>query len=178
MRSRIISFLYATGLVRPAYLALTLLRVFHPRSLVRSLRFIFKGSPDRLPIPPFWLRAQVAGTIDAGAFYRRGMKDVDTISAILLRRDIDIRNLSAVLDFGCGCGRGDSTLTIQDTSRAFRYRPKRKAHHLVQAESPFRHVWDQSTGAASGLSRWKVRLHLRPFRLYPSTRSASSNVDG
>ena len=105
MRSRITSFLYATGLVRPAYLALTLLRVFHPRSSVRSLRFIFKGSPDRLPIPPFWLRAQVAGTIDAGDFYRRGMKDVDTISAILLRRDIDIRKLSAVLDFGCGCGR-------------------------------------------------------------------------
>ena len=47
----------------------------------------------------------MAGTIDAGDFYRRGMKDVDTISAILLRRDIDIRNLSAVLDFGCGCGR-------------------------------------------------------------------------
>ncbi len=105
MRSRIVSFLYTTGLVRPAFLALTLLRGLRPRSLVRSLRFVLNGSPDGLPIPPFWLRAQVAGTIDASDFYRRGMADVETISGILQRRDIDIRDLGTVLDFGCGCGR-------------------------------------------------------------------------
>ena len=105
MLSRIASLLYKTGLVRPAYLALTLLRGLHPRSLIRSLRFILKGSPDGLPIPPFWLRAQVAGAIDADDFYHRGVADAQTISRILQRRDIDIQSLGAVLDFGCGCGR-------------------------------------------------------------------------
>lgn len=105
MLRHIASLLYKTGLIRPAYLALTLLRGLHPRSLVRSLRFILKGSPDGLSIPPFWLRVQVAGTIDAGEFYHSGVADAQTISGILRHRDVDIQSLAAILDFGCGCGR-------------------------------------------------------------------------
>ena len=103
--SRVYRFLYWTGLVRPAFLALILLRGLRPRSLVSSFGFLLKGSPDGVPMPPFWLRAQVAGTIDANDFYQRGAVDARSISEILQRRRIPFPDLRAVLDFGCGSGR-------------------------------------------------------------------------
>lgn len=104
-RDRILEFLYQSGLIRPAYLALTLLRGLYPHALFSSLSFLLSGSPDGLPIPPFWLRVQVAGTANASDFYHWVLVDADSISVIVENQKVDIRSLDSVLDFGCGCGR-------------------------------------------------------------------------
>jgi SAM-dependent methyltransferase len=65
----------------------------------------WRKGPDRLPIPPPWLLFLVAGTADVSWFLRTGRLGFESLIETLSRNGIEPRELSAVLDFGCGCGR-------------------------------------------------------------------------
>lgn len=48
---------------------------------------------------------KVAGTPEPLFYFQGGELAAESIVAILSRHDIEIQNLGAILDFGCGCGR-------------------------------------------------------------------------
>jgi SAM-dependent methyltransferase len=60
---------------------------------------------DGLPVPPPEMVALVAGRIDRHQFHRYGRYAATWIAEMLARNGISPRELGAVLDFGCGCGR-------------------------------------------------------------------------
>jgi SAM-dependent methyltransferase len=64
-----------------------------------------RGAPDRLPIPPERLMLLVAGTGDAGWFLESGARAAVSIRSALESAGVSLDGLSAILDFGCGCGR-------------------------------------------------------------------------
>jgi SAM-dependent methyltransferase len=76
------------GLAFRAYERLVSLRPARPRDT------------DGPPLPPRRLMVRVAGTADAEWFLRSGRAAYDAIAA-----HVDLGNVDAVLDFGCGCGR-------------------------------------------------------------------------
>lgn len=73
------------------------------RTCVRNRAF--RESPDGLAIPPGWMLMTVAGSAEAGVFLDGGRKAADSIREILRRNGVEIEDLGAILDFGCGCGR-------------------------------------------------------------------------
>jgi 2-polyprenyl-3-methyl-5-hydroxy-6-metoxy-1,4-benzoquinol methylase len=60
---------------------------------------------DGLPLPPAKLRIRVAGTADAAWFLESGRLAEKSIRAAVERAGTRLEELSAILDFGCGCGR-------------------------------------------------------------------------
>src|SRR5438132_7007715 len=77
----------------------------NPRSVVANARYRREGAPDGLPIPPSDLIFLVAGTADISWFLDAGAMGAATVKDALKRQRIEIQELGAVLDFGCGCGR-------------------------------------------------------------------------
>ncbi len=65
----------------------------------------WRRGPDGLPVPPPGLLFLVAGTADVGWFLRTGKLGFDCLIETLSRNGVEPRELSSVLDFGCGCGR-------------------------------------------------------------------------
>jgi SAM-dependent methyltransferase len=63
------------------------------------------AAPDGLPLPPAALRVKVAGTADAGWFLESGRLAEESMRAALAREGMQLEELGAILDFGCGCGR-------------------------------------------------------------------------
>src|ERR1700737_1243376 len=61
---------------------------------------------DGLLVPPAPLRVRVAGTADLGWFLESGRLGEGSIRAALARQGTAPEQLGALLDFGCGCGRG------------------------------------------------------------------------
>jgi SAM-dependent methyltransferase len=61
--------------------------------------------PDGLPVPPPELITQVAGPTAVDEFLAGGARAADDIRGILERNGVAMRDLGAILDFGCGCGR-------------------------------------------------------------------------
>ena len=61
--------------------------------------------PDSLPIPPAELIYQVAGPISTELFFRGGANGCRIITETLARNGVAIDSMSAILDFGVGCGR-------------------------------------------------------------------------
>ena len=57
------------------------------------------------PVPPARLRTLVAGTPDRERFLRTGRVHADYLRELLAGAGEPIEGMSAVLDFGCGCGR-------------------------------------------------------------------------
>jgi SAM-dependent methyltransferase len=57
------------------------------------------------PLPPARLVFRVAGTFDRQWFLDGGLRAAQSIRRALAAHHVDIEALSAVLDFGCGCGR-------------------------------------------------------------------------
>src|SRR5437762_5272249 len=64
-----------------------------------------RGAPDALPIPPERLILSVAGTADAGWFLESGARAAAAIRTALESAGVRLDSVSAMLDFGCGCGR-------------------------------------------------------------------------
>ncbi len=63
------------------------------------------GDEDGLALPPAILRVKVAGTADIVSFLEGGKNAADTIRELLSTHGVDLNQLCAMLDFGCGCGR-------------------------------------------------------------------------
>ncbi len=61
--------------------------------------------PDGLPVPPAALRARVAWPADASFFLEGGRTQAEFIRGLAARNGGPVEEMSAVLDFGCGCGR-------------------------------------------------------------------------
>jgi len=71
----------------------------------RNARFLDQPAPDGQPMPPPELVYLVTGQFDLEAFYDNGVLGAECIQAVLLRNGLDLNSVSAILDFGCGCGR-------------------------------------------------------------------------
>ncbi len=63
------------------------------------------GAPDGLPLPPLELIYTIGQEYDLDHFYRQSVLGAESIQTILASRGADIASFSAILDFGCGCGR-------------------------------------------------------------------------
>jgi SAM-dependent methyltransferase len=61
--------------------------------------------PDGLPLPPAKLRVLVSGTPDPTFFLETGRRQATFVRGMLERNGGSLDPGSAVLDFGCGCGR-------------------------------------------------------------------------
>ena len=77
----------------------------NPRSLINNARYRRAGAPDGLPIPPPDLIFLVAGSSDVSWFMRGGELAARSITDALRDIGIEVAELGAILDFGCGCGR-------------------------------------------------------------------------
>lgn len=80
------------------------------RDAVRAWRHELKTDapavpPGAPPLPPARLVLRVAGTPDRVWFLEGGLRAAGAIRAILADNGGGIESLSAILDFGCGCGR-------------------------------------------------------------------------
>lgn len=61
---------------------------------------------DGLPLPPPLMRVKVVGFTDIDRFLADGRQGADVLRATLARNGVaDMDDLTAMLDFGCGCGR-------------------------------------------------------------------------
>jgi SAM-dependent methyltransferase len=64
-----------------------------------------RGAPDGLPLPPLRLVRASTGTSSLPWLLHGGTLAADSIVGILSKNGIAVRDLGAILDFGCGCGR-------------------------------------------------------------------------
>jgi SAM-dependent methyltransferase len=83
-----------------------LLPTYRAYEALRSLGS--RGRPevaDGLPVPPARLRVTVAGTPDSAWFLESGRLTAGAIRSALERREVEVGQVDAILDFGCGCGR-------------------------------------------------------------------------
>jgi SAM-dependent methyltransferase len=86
---------------------------------------------EEVPVPPPLLRVQVTGGwAERSIWLNEGAKDATLIMEMLKRNGSLIEEMSAILDFGCGCGR--------------------VARHWVDLQGPEIHGTDVSRGAV----RW------------------------
>ena len=62
-------------------------------------------APDGFPLPPVKLIVLVAGEPSINSFLQGGEWAANNIKTVLQNNAIPIEEISALLDFGCGCGR-------------------------------------------------------------------------
>lgn len=74
---------------------------------VRKIQYQTIVAPDGLPLPPaeFVFLISARRDIDAFQFLEFGRDDAAEIVSTLSRNGIEIDQLEAILEFGCGCGR-------------------------------------------------------------------------
>jgi SAM-dependent methyltransferase len=87
------------GLHRPAF------RVYESLASLRVIGRRPVQADDDLPVPPARLIMRVAGTPDPAWFLESGRLAAESIRDALDRAGRPVRELGAILDFGCGCGR-------------------------------------------------------------------------
>ncbi len=73
--------------------------------LRRRNRSLTTSPPDSLPVPPPDLVFAVSGHRNLEQFLRTGARSYEAIRTTLSRNRTTEKPLTAVLDFGCGCGR-------------------------------------------------------------------------
>lgn len=86
------------GLTRPAY------ALFERYKAARAPSSAEPG-PDGLPLPPPLLMIQVVGSANPDKFLLHGLVSATVIRDTLARHGVDLKQIGALLDFGCGCGR-------------------------------------------------------------------------
>lgn len=89
------------------HLARPLVRAYE---LALAARWRLRARPevaaDGLPLPPARLRAQIGPLqADAAFFLRSGRGQAELVGRLLHESGVEIEELGALLDFGCGCGR-------------------------------------------------------------------------
>jgi SAM-dependent methyltransferase len=88
-------------LARPAVRAYELALAAKSELLTRD-----RPDSDGLPLPPARLRAQAGPRhADAGFFLRSGERHANLIRDLLRENGASVEEFSAILDWGCGCGR-------------------------------------------------------------------------
>ena len=80
------------------------LRAANPTSRLDNRRYL-REHPPQLPVPPADLLVRVAGSPDVRWFLEGGALALSNVTDALGRQGIAPDDLSAILDFGCGCGR-------------------------------------------------------------------------
>jgi SAM-dependent methyltransferase len=85
------------SLLRPAYRTYERLRALGRDGAV--------AGGETLPVPPAKLRIRVAGTADLDWFLDSGRLAEEALRESLARAGTQLEDLTAILDFGCGCGR-------------------------------------------------------------------------
>ena len=76
-----------------------------PSTIVLNRHYRRHGAADGLPIPPSDLIFLVAGTTDISWFLLGGLLGATSLAEVLKEQGVDVTELGAMLDFGCGCGR-------------------------------------------------------------------------
>jgi 2-polyprenyl-3-methyl-5-hydroxy-6-metoxy-1,4-benzoquinol methylase len=64
-----------------------------------------RGAADGLPVPPLRLVRASTGTSSLPWLFQGGALAAGSITGILSKNGISIRDVGSLLDFGCGCGR-------------------------------------------------------------------------
>jgi len=93
------------GLAAPALRAYGLVSSANPRTVLANARLRRQGAPDGLPIPPANLIFMVAGSTDVAWFLRGGSLAAASIADLVSSNGYAVKEIGAMLDFGCGCGR-------------------------------------------------------------------------
>jgi SAM-dependent methyltransferase len=77
------------------------------RDICSRIQYQMPVAADSIPIPPRELHALVSGDdeLDMSAFFDVGRFCAESVVGLLKKRGLDIDDLGAILDFGCGCGR-------------------------------------------------------------------------
>ena len=70
-----------------------------------NMRFWIGGAPDGLPVPPLARVRSATGTSSLEWSFHSGTLAAASIRDALARNGVDMNNLRALLDFGCGYGR-------------------------------------------------------------------------
>jgi SAM-dependent methyltransferase len=104
-KRKIIDTLTEMGMIEVVNEARGLATMAAPRVLFGNASHRLRGQADGWPIPPSRLIYLVAGTYDIEWFLTLGRRGVQAIRDTLSRNQIDLNSFSAMLDFGCGCGR-------------------------------------------------------------------------
>lgn len=106
MRRFLIDLLYRLGLfpfVQDTYQRLKYGMDFSLKA--ENMRFVKKGAPDGLPLPPPRMINLVAGHFESKKFFEDGLLGAGCIRHILGKNNLEMEEFSSILDFGCGCGR-------------------------------------------------------------------------
>jgi SAM-dependent methyltransferase len=83
-----------------------LLPAYRAYEAIRSVRVRGRAQEaDGFRVPPPRLLITVAGTPDPAWFLESGRLTAGAIRGALERRGVDVAEVGAMLDFGCGCGR-------------------------------------------------------------------------
>lgn len=82
------------------------LKAFKARRYLEYVRYRLRGAPDGLPVPPVRFIWLVMGSTEISSFLESGKAHAhELIVPLLERNNLSMQGFSAVLDFGCGCGR-------------------------------------------------------------------------
>ena len=105
MKSVLITLLAKTLLLQHAYRFREHFKVSRYNWSHRQKQDLQDLVPDGLAIPPGHLLVRVAGTPDVQWFLESGRLAADSLIELLARSGLRVEEFSAILDFGCGCGR-------------------------------------------------------------------------
>jgi SAM-dependent methyltransferase len=93
------------GLLRTLYALYELAVSYRPRVLVRYFARSERTAPDGYPIPPLPYIVSAVCVPDVPYYLQTGRLAAAGIQDVLARHGTQVRELSTILDFGCGCGR-------------------------------------------------------------------------
>jgi SAM-dependent methyltransferase len=100
MKLQTAQLLERVGLLRVAFRLLEQAKSFDLTTFSDNI-----STPDGLPLPPRKLRVLVAGNAYVASFIEGGQLARQSIQDVLSKNGIELEELGAILDFGCGCGR-------------------------------------------------------------------------
>lgn len=105
MKSTVKSWLHEAGLLRLAEPLYFDLKTASPNVLQRELRYRTGLAPDGYPVPPPALIYEVIACHWGAVYLDSGAKIVADMAATLKAHGTPFSACTAILDFGCGCGR-------------------------------------------------------------------------
>lgn len=81
-------------------------RIVELNQLCHNIQFLIEGAPDGLPVPPLRLRTLTWPiSADLRIYFRNDLNSPRHMLDMLARHGVNVEELRAILDFGCGNGR-------------------------------------------------------------------------